>query len=635
MRTLSNIISRYIRLITFFLVIFLLILIISFQIVNEQKQAYINAMETFCQIEQVLRKNQEELTEIKEVYRQTCIHNAEAIAYILKDNPSIINSVDELKKIAVFMEVDEIHIFDTTGRLYAGTHPKYYNYTFDSGEQMNFFKPMLTNKSLRLVQEIVSNTAEAKKMQYTAVWSPDETFIVQVGMEPVNVLKVTAKNELSYIFSLFRVNPDANYYAIHKSSGTIVGSTDLSCDGKNCSEIGLSLEAVTANKKGFHAEINGESSYCVFMETGENYIGRILSCKELYKRIPSTTIALTICLIVIALILSYVVTRYMNRYVVEDIHSINEKLHSIAQGNLNEIVDIQSSIEFAELSRYINQMKKSILDNNRKMSYVLDKTNMHIGVYEYNQYMKSVRITEHIPKILAMESEETKNFSADYKAFQDFIADLRKNLVADETCIFFFREHYIKLDEINNDDEIFGVLVDVTEEINKRRKIEDERDFDQMTGLYNRGGLERRLDTLFSNPRTLGYSALIMVDADNLKVINDTYGHKAGDAYLQSIAELFRNFGPKGCVSARLGGDEFVLFLYQYESEQELREAITLLADLENYNFANLNDQIQVPIRFSFGYSLTGQSTDYEKLIKEADEKMYENKKERKKRQKQ
>ena len=113
------------------------------------------------------------------------------------------------------------------------------------------------------------------------------------------------------------------------------------------------------------------------MEIGENYVGRILSCHDLYRRIPSTTAALAFCLITIAMILSYVVTRYMNRYVVEGIHDINVKLHSIAQGNLDEIVDIQSCVELAELSSYINRMKKSILDNNRKMSYVLGKTNMY------------------------------------------------------------------------------------------------------------------------------------------------------------------------------------------------------------------------------------------------------------------
>ncbi len=629
-RTLKNIISRYMRSATLFLVIVLLTLIIYIQIVNEQGQAYETATQTFFQIEQVLEKNQEELTETRENYRQTCLHNAEAIANMIENTPSVLTNVAALKEIAVLMEVDEIHIFDTTGRIYAGTHPEYYDFTFDSGDQMRFFKPMLTDKSLRLVQDITPNTAEAKLMQYSALWSKNGAFIVQVGMEPVNVLKATEKNELSYIFSLFRVNQDANYYAVRKYSGTIVGSTDLSCVGKDLSDIGLGLSEVAAHEKGFHANVNGERSYCVFMEIGENYIGRILSCQDLYRRIPSTTTALAACLIIIAMILSCVATRYMNRYVVEGIQSINEKLYSIAQGNLDETVNIESSVELAQLSRYINRMKRSILDSSRKMSYVLDKTNMYIGVYEYNRHMKRVRITEHVPRILALEEQDAERLSADYRAFREFIADLRKNPVDDETCVFSCRNRYVKLEEISENDDIFGVIIDVTDEIEKRKKIEAERDYDPLTGLYNRRGLENRLSALFGGPNAPGCSAVVMIDADNLKVVNDTYGHDAGDIYLKEIAGLFRDFGTKGCVSARLGGDEFVLFLYDYDSEQELTDTIALLADLENRSFADLGGQVRVPLRFSYGYSLTGQSADYEKQMKEADEKMYENKRQRK-----
>lgn len=629
MQTLKKIIGHYIRSVTLLLVVALLAFILYVQLINEQKQAYISATETFHQIEQVLVQNQEELTETRETYRQTCLHNAEAISYIIEDNPSVLSDANELRKIAELMEVDEIHIFDKTGRIYAGTHPEYYDFTFDSGEQMRFFKPMLADKSLRLVQEITPNTAESKLMQYSALWSQSGNFIVQVGMEPVNVMKVTEKNELSYLFSLFRVNPDANYYAIHKYSGTIVGSTDLSCVGKNLSEIGLSLDVVSTHQEGFHADVNGQNSYCVFKEAGENYIGRILSSRELYQRIPSTMAVLAVCLITIAMILSHVVTRYMNQYVVEGIHNINGKLHSIAQGNLDEIVDVQSSVEFSELSSYINRMKKSILDNNRKMSYVLGKTNMFIGVYEYNSHMKRVRITEHVPRILALEPEEAERFSADYEVFRGFITSLRENPVAGETCVFSCRDRYVKLEEVSEDAETFGVVIDVTEEIEKRRKIEAERDFDPLTGLYNRRGIEQRLTALLGEPETLGHSAVVMADADNLKIINDTYGHDAGDVYLREIAGLFRDFGPKDCVSARLGGDEFLLFLYHYGSEQELTDTVALLADLQEHSSASLSDQLQVPLRFSFGYCLTGQSTDYETLMKEADERMYENKRER------
>lgn len=630
MQTLRKIISRYLRSVTFVLVVVLLALILCLQIMSEHKQAHQTATQTFHQIEQLLEKNLAELAETKDAYRQTCLHNAEAIAYIIEDNPSVLDSVEELKKIAGMMEVDEIHIFDTTGRIYAGTHPEYYDFTFDSGEQMQFFKPMLTDKSLRLVQDITPNTAEAKMMQYSALWSKNEAFIVQVGMEPVNVMKATEKNELSYLFSLFRVSPDANYYAVNGKTGEIIGSTDLSCVGKNLSEIGLSLSAVTADRNGFHANVNGEESYCVFAEHGDTYIGRVLSRREMYQRIPATTAGLAFCLITIAIILFHVVTRAMNQYVVDGIHRVNEKLHSIAQGNLDEMIDIQTSMEFSELSSYINRMKQSLLDNNEKMSYVLSKTNMYIGVYEYNRHMKRVRFTQHVPRILCLEPEEAEKLSSDYRQFQTFISELCKDPVEGESNVFSLKDHYVKLEEMGRDDEIFGVLIDVTEGIRKRRQIEAERDFDPLTGLYNRRGLEIRLSTLFAEPESLCHSAIIMIDADNLKTINDTYGHDAGDNYLKEIADLFRDFGSKDSLSARLGGDEFILFLYHYDSEQELTDTIALLTDLQNSHFATLNDQVRVPLRFSFGCSLTRQSSDYEKLMKEADEKMYENKRERK-----
>ncbi len=476
MRTLRNIISRYMQIVTLLLVVLFLLVIFYIQVINERRQAYVSAVETFFQIEQVLGENKEELADLKQVYQKTCLHNAEAIAYIIEESPSVLESVEELKKIATMIEVDEIHIFDTTGRIFSGTHPLYYGYTFESGEQMSFFEPMLEDKSLSLVQDIVPNTAEKKMMQYSALWSRDKKFIVQVGMEPVNVLKVTEKNELSYIFSLLRVNSEANYYAIDKESGNIVGSTDLSCVKKSSSEIGLDFKTVTNDSNGFYSDVNGIKSYCVFMKSGENYIGRVISCHDMYQRVPSTMAWIAFCLIAVAVILYYVVTCYMNKYVVEGIQSINEKLSIISQGNLDEIVDIQSSAELAELSRYINQMKMSILDNRRKITYIIGKTKMPVGVYEYNHYMKRVSISEHVPEILALKAGEYERLSSDYKVFQEFIIDLRRNIVENESCVYTCRERYVKLEEAEHNGDVFGVIIDVTEEMEKRKKIEDERE---------------------------------------------------------------------------------------------------------------------------------------------------------------
>ena len=202
MHTLKSMISRYMKKVTLILLVIILSVVIYLQISNEHRRALESATSTF---------SQKELEAVQEEYNMTCLHNAETITRIIDSDPDALNNVDELRKIAELVEVDEIHIFDKTGRVFSGTHPEYYNYTFDSGEQMMYFKPMLNDTSLKLVQEITPNTAESKMMQYSAIWNNSKEYIVQIGMSPVRIMNLTEKNELSYMFSLFRVNAEANY----------------------------------------------------------------------------------------------------------------------------------------------------------------------------------------------------------------------------------------------------------------------------------------------------------------------------------------------------------------------------------------------------------------------------------------
>lgn len=634
MGTLKKIISRYMTIVTLIFISIILIIILAIQIRNEQNLATERATRTFQQMQVLLRENQRELTTTQIEYDRTCLRNAEAIAYMIEDDPTILEGVVELTKIKKFIEVDEIHILDENGYIYAGTHPEYYGYSLESGEQMSFFLPMLKNRALKLVQEMMPNSMEGKVMQYSALWSVNREFIVLVGMEPVSVMEATEKNEISYIFSLFRVNPEADYYAIDVETGEIVGATNVEQVGKHYSDIGFKLKDIQKQEEGFHRKINGVSSFCVFTRIGDNYIGRTIASVELYHRIPSSLLLYTICFVFIAGILVWAVTRYMNLYVVEGIYQVNEKLRMISKGNLEETVEVKNSIEFSELSSYINEMVKSLLDNNRKMSYVLSKTNMYIGVYEYNQYRKKVRFTEYIPQILSMDLDKAEQFSADYQLFEEYIEKIRENPVPDEKAVFKLpseEERYIKLEESHENDEIFGVIIDVTEDIRKRRKIEGERDIDSLTDLLNRRGLDTKLSQLFSQPDELGFGALVMMDADGLKGINDTYGHEMGDIYLQKISEILKNFGKKKNVSSRQGGDEYVLFLYGYDDEEELLEEIHSLENLQDESWAELKHDLRVPLRFSLGYTLTHGKTDYQDMIKEADEKMYMNKRNRKK----
>lgn len=630
MKTLKNIISKYMFQIAAVFVAFILLTVLLVLLATEQKQAYEDASETFELINNRLEENQQELTVVQQEYEQTCLYNAKVIADIIEGRPDILNDVKGLKELAALLEVDEIHVFDTTGRIFTGTHPEYYGYTFDSGEQMRFFKPMLKDKTLQLVQDITPNTAVGKLMQYSAVWSGNGEYIIQVGMEPVSVNKGTAKNEMSYIFSTFKLDSTSDFYDIDAESGNIIGSTNVESIGHNIEETGISFDKIKTDSNGFHAYANGDMSFCVFQKNGGIYLGKTVTINSIYQRIPYLMLILSICMVFIAFILVHAVTKNMNKYVVDEIHDINSKLHLIANGKFDERIDVQSSAELSELSDYINILLKSILENNIKMSYILNKTNLLIGIYEYNDTTSRVRFTEYMPQIFSLDSDETEKATSDLKYFKKLINKIRGEAVPNEPNVFMVGEKYVKFDEIKNGRDVFGVVMDVTNDIMKRKELETERDIDLLTGLYNRRGMDRMLTKLFANPDTLGYYALIMIDSDGLKTINDTYGHESGDIYLKKTAATINHFGTKNSIASRQGGDEFVLFLYGYDSEDELKKEIKSLESMQNQKSVFINKNDSVTLRFSLGYSIAKGNADYPELLKAADEKMYKNKANRK-----
>ena len=191
-------------------------------------------------------------------------------------------------------------------------------------------------------------------------------------------------------------------------------------------------------------------------------------------------------------------------------------------------------------------------------------------------------------------------------------------------------EKYLKIEEIQEGEEIFGVITDVTEEIRKRREIEYQRDHDQLTGLFNRTGRDARLSKILEECREPYYCAAVMVDADGLKMVNDTYGHENGDEYLKKIAEMLKQEAGENCILCRQGGDEFTLFYYKYEKEA-LIQKIEALKALQSGQKAWLRDGLTVDLRFSMGSSMAYGAVDYDKMYREADEKMYEDKRMRKK----
>lgn len=149
---------------------------------------------------------------------------------------------------------------------------------------------------------------------------------------------------------------------------------------------------------------------------------------------------------------------------------------------------------------------------------------------------------------------------------------------------------------------------------------------DELTGLLNRRGFNERFAGVLSATKrdeSLG-GALVMIDLDGFKAINDTHGHLAGDAYLRRVARLLSSLVRDEDVTARLGGDEFAILLTGCAAETGAARAAEIAdkARAERMEWGG----VELPIRFSLGVEAFGSDDRAEAVLRRADIRMYREK---------
>ena len=166
------------------------------------------------------------------------------------------------------------------------------------------------------------------------------------------------------------------------------------------------------------------------------------------------------------------------------------------------------------------------------------------------------------------------------------------------------------------EDIAYAVGRNVTEIIEKEEQIIYLSYHDKLTGLYNRAFFEEELKRLDNN-RHLPLS-IIMGDVNGLKIINDVFGHLAGDRMLQSIAEILKGSCRRGDIIARWGGDEFIILLPNTSS--------SITEEIIDRIYSNCKDR-ELDMQYaniSLGYAVKDHNDmDIMKVLVEAENNMY------------
>ncbi len=170
--------------------------------------------------------------------------------------------------------------------------------------------------------------------------------------------------------------------------------------------------------------------------------------------------------------------------------------------------------------------------------------------------------------------------------------------------------------------QLLFILKDITEEKRYREWLEEQAFQDNLTGLGNRALLFRFLEELLAASSFVGDVALVFLDLDDFKLINDSLGHLVGDWVLRSFAERLQETAPEGVTQVRLGGDEFAILFHGPNAERQAEKTAGRILQA-------LQEPFQVQeYRFHLSASIgiaTNLTTDCkaEDVLRDADTAMY------------
>ena len=296
--------------------VILLMLLIVYMTMDRSKreQAYQASDLLIDQVRNVIDANEKKEQSLTDSLKENYTSKAKAVAYVIDNIPETEYDIAEQIRLAKLMSIDEIHLFTEDGEIYSGTVPAYYGYTFDSGEQMAYFKPMLENKALSMCQDVTPNTAENKPMMYAICWNDKGTRMIQIGIEPRRLIEEMQSNAISEVVNNIPAYEGVNILVADTETGEILGATVNRHVGKTLSSLGIDTDNLsTDGVTHFKGNVDHKSSYCAIQGL-ENYIIVVVQEKEEVNReLPLTMLLIFVYLFIAAILLAIVVKRMSDR----------------------------------------------------------------------------------------------------------------------------------------------------------------------------------------------------------------------------------------------------------------------------------------------------------------------------------
>ncbi len=364
-------------------------------------------------------------------------------------------------------------------------------------------------------------------------------------------------------------------------------------------------------------------------------------------RVQNTAIAL------IELALSIIVTLAVGYFLTRSLRKLEEGARALSRDELDHRIALNTNDEMGDLARSFNELASHLAQT--RVALIEEHQALEQKSEQLQSLMDSVNavIIEAYPaechfRYVSRDAENLLGYPVEDWQGADF---LRTHIHPDDleyfnqqvqlhadgpaTLSFDYRMFHrngkvVDIRSINtvNYDEVGrlvcrGLMLDITEQKQNEKRIAYLAEHDALTGLFNRRRFQEELERAFDySERFQQESALMFIDLDQFKYINDTMGHQAGDEYLCMVAQRLADSLRKVDILGRLGGDEFGIILPNTSLEEAEHVAVQVLQRLATAK--EDTDTLRAPVTASIGIVLFPRhGTVPGELLAKADAAMY------------
>lgn len=406
------------------------------------------------------------------------------------------------------------------------------------------------------------------------------------------------------------IDADGNF--IRKSTAVYEMYGDSSCAFDILKDMDMTIDVEELKTKFYNREEiifeamnNGKRSYIYFepLKINQWYLVSVID-QDFYE----TTVGLgfdaaimnTIGLIIVVFLVTGAIVAYLYYREQKYIKNLNnylafiEKVYRITSTKTENIVFVYD-VENDDL-QFINSHFES-LDQGESLKRMFKET--------INQLIHCKDIQDQLLKLVDTYEDYEVQIPLEYNQVTEYYA---------------ISMSYLS-DTMATHNRCVGTIRNITEEKKKEEQLKMKAQIDSLTKLYNREAGEEKIKSMLHGDQT---HALVLIDLDDFKQINDTLGHDYGDRVLRDIGRELRHHFRKEDIIFRLGGDEFVVFIHNISEDVVLKVVNALLSKVQMVYSDNMHE---IKTHVSAGVAMYPyMGTTFETLYKKADKALYASK---------